>query len=113
MSINESGELVGPGGPVERQLREALRTAFPEATHLQVTNESAAHAVPKGSETHFRILIACPQFGSLSRLARHRLVQQAIAVPAARTKAITLRPVTPEELARGEGQDASPNCRGG
>ena len=113
MSINESSKLAAPEGPVQRELLETLRLAFPDATHLQITNESAAHAVPKGSETHFRIVIACPQFGPLTRLARHRLVQQAIAVPASRIKAITVRPVTPEELARGEGQDASPTCRGG
>lgn len=100
-------------GPTESNLVQALEHAFPEASYLDVINESAGHAVPAGSESHFRIIVVSRRFEGMSRLARHRMVQQALAAPAAKVKAIAMRPFTPEEWQQGEGQDAAPHCRGG
>jgi BolA family transcriptional regulator, general stress-responsive regulator len=52
-------------------------------THLVVLDESAAHAGHVGSNgtdfgTHFRVKIASPFFTSLSRVACHRLVYDAV-----------------------------------
>ena len=50
---------------------------------LEVTDESAAHAGHAGSDgsgtgTHFRVRIASPLFTGKARLARHRLVYDAL-----------------------------------
>lgn len=60
------------------RLRERL-----QPTVLEVLDESAAHAGHAGSDgtgtgTHFRIRIAAPGFAALPRVARHRLVYDAL-----------------------------------
>ena len=54
-----------------------------QPTQLEVIDESAAHAGHVGSNgtpygTHFRVRIATPLFTDLSRVARHRLVYDAL-----------------------------------
>lgn len=63
---------------IEAQLRAELKP-----TELEVLDESAAHAGHSGSNgqgfgTHFRVRIAAPGFAGLSRVARHRLVYDAL-----------------------------------
>lgn len=65
-------------GHMDRRLRERL-----QPTLLEVIDESAAHAGHVGSNgtpygTHFRVRIATPLFTDLSRVARHRLVYDAL-----------------------------------
>ena len=60
------------------RLEELLAPSF-----LEVIDESAAHAGHAGSDgtgsgTHFRVRIACPAFEGKPRLARHRLVYDAL-----------------------------------
>ena len=63
---------------IEAQLRAVL-----QPTELEVLDESAAHAGHSGANglgfgTHFRVRIAAPGFAGLSRVARHRLVYDAL-----------------------------------
>ncbi len=51
-------------------------------THLEVLDESAAHAGHAGADgtgagTHFRVRIAAPGFSGRTRVAQHRLVYDA------------------------------------
>jgi len=66
----------------ESRLREKLMVAL-EPLRLDVINESELHAGHRNSpgtgESHFRILIVSPKFAGASRLARHRMVNEAIA----------------------------------
>jgi len=65
---------------------DALRQRLAELlapTVLEVLDESAAHAGHAGSDgsgygTHFRVRIASPLFAGRSRVARHRLVYDAL-----------------------------------
>lgn len=65
---------------------EALRERLAELlapTALEVIDESAAHAGHAGADdsgfgTHFRVRIASPMFTGRSRVARHRLVYDAL-----------------------------------
>lgn len=65
---------------------QALHAALTEAlqpTHLQVLDESAAHAGHAGVNgtgqgTHFRVRVASPKMAGLSRVAAHRLVYDAL-----------------------------------
>lgn len=63
---------------IEQQLKARL-----QPTRLEVLDESAAHAGHSGANaegfgTHFRIRIASPLFTGQSRVARHRLVYDAL-----------------------------------
>ena len=63
---------------LQRRLAELLAP-----TQLEVIDESAAHAGHAGADgsgsgTHFRVRIASPRFEGLSRVARHRLVYDAL-----------------------------------
>jgi BolA family transcriptional regulator, general stress-responsive regulator len=63
---------------LHRRLAELL-----SPTSLEVIDESAAHAGHAGADgtgfgTHFRVRIASPRFNGLSRVARHRLVYDAL-----------------------------------
>jgi len=63
---------------IEAQLRAVL-----QPTALQVIDESGDHAGHAGANaagfgTHFRICIASPLFDGKSRVARHRLVYDAM-----------------------------------
>ena len=63
---------------LRRRLEELL-----EPTTLEVLDESAAHAGHAGADgsgygTHFRVRIASPLFAGRTRVARHRLVYDAL-----------------------------------
>lgn len=63
---------------ITRQLTERLLP-----TQLEVIDESAAHAGHSGANaegfgSHFRVRIASPVFAGKSRVARHRLVYDAM-----------------------------------
>ncbi|MEJ8809573.1 BolA family protein [Variovorax ureilyticus] len=68
--------------PTSRDLEARLRDAL-QPTMLEVIDESAAHAGHSGANaegygTHFRVRIASPRFAGKSRVARHRLVYDAL-----------------------------------
>ena len=64
------------------ELEQLLLTQL-QPTRLEVEDESAAHAGHAGANaqgfgTHFRVRIASPRFVGKSRVARHRLVYDAV-----------------------------------
>lgn len=68
--------------PTAAAIEAALRAAL-APTALEVIDESAAHAGHAGANaegfgTHFRVRIASPQFDGKGRVARHRLVYDAL-----------------------------------
>ncbi|SEK35846.1 BolA protein [Variovorax sp. YR750] len=70
--------------PTTAALEAALRNAL-APTALEVIDESAAHAGHAGANaegrgTHFRVRIASPLFEGKPRVARHRLVYDALHV---------------------------------
>ncbi|HEX7866638.1 MAG TPA: BolA family protein [Variovorax sp.] len=75
-----STALLPTAADIEAALREALAP-----TQLEVIDESAAHAGHSGANaegrgTHFRVRIASPLFDGKPRVARHRLVYDALQV---------------------------------
>jgi BolA family transcriptional regulator, general stress-responsive regulator len=70
------------GAPTAQQLDQCLRQRL-EPTRLEVLDESAQHAGHAGANgtgygTHFRVRIASPLFTGKPRVARHRLVYDAL-----------------------------------
>lgn len=78
---------------VKDEIEARLTAAFAPA-ELEVENEShrhAGHAGDDGSgESHFRIMIRAPALAAMSRVARHRAVQQALGDLNQRIHAIAL-----------------------
>lgn len=50
--------------PIEAAIREGLAGQL-NPIHLEVVNESYMHNVPKGAETHFKVLVVSEQFDGL------------------------------------------------
>lgn len=67
---------------LEKEIRSKLMVAL-EPTRLDVINESELHAGHRSSpgtgESHFRLVVVSPRFTGLSRVARHRLINEALA----------------------------------
>ncbi len=73
---------------------------------LTVTDESHQHhghaGWREGGETHFRITIVASAFTGMSRLARHRAVNEAVTEAFARgLHALAIAAKTPEETSEG------------
>ncbi len=89
---------------VADKIAEKLTKAFtPE--RLTVTDESHLHAghagAPSGGESHFYVDIVAEAFAALSRVARHRAVNAALADElAGPVHALRIAARTPEEAAR-------------
>ncbi len=86
---------------VEQVIREKLNEAFtPE--RLEVVNESDKHAGHAGSPgtgtSHFRVTIVSEKFDGLSRIDRHRLVNEALAQElAGPVHALAMKTLSPGE----------------
>src|SRR4051812_22615032 len=95
---------------IEGKLGEALGPV-----HLEVINESAMHAVPPGSETHFKVVVVSAAFEGLALVARHRRVNEALRDELrAGLHALSIRALTPSQWeGGGEAGFVSPKCLGG
>lgn len=81
--------------PVKDEIEAALRAAFSPQV-LEVHDESEQHVghagYREGGESHFRVVIAAPVFGPMSRIDRHRAVHNALgAEMVARIHALALQ----------------------
>jgi BolA family transcriptional regulator, general stress-responsive regulator len=95
---------------IERKLAERFTP-----DHLNVENESGGHNVPPGSETHFKVVLVADAFSGLRLLARHRLVNEALAEElAGPVHALAIHTYTAAEWHERFGQaPMSPPCLGG
>ena len=81
--MSASNGTVNTALPVSRESIEAQLMAQLHPTQLEVIDESADHAGHAGANaegfgTHFRVRIASPHFAGKNRVARHRLVYDAM-----------------------------------
>jgi BolA protein len=82
-----------------QEVEQALRAAL-EPVSIDVQDDSAAHAGHAGAREgrHFSVTITSPRFAGLSRVARHRLVYDAVASQMARgIHALAIVAKTPDE----------------
>ena len=90
---------------VEATIREKLVQAL-QPTRLDIVNESHLHAGHRNSpgtgESHFRVLVVSAIFAGKSRLARHRLVNEALAAELkTKVHALAIRPTRPAKRSTG------------
>lgn len=86
---------------VEDSIKQALTEAF-SPSGLIVLNQSHLHAShassPGTGESHFKVEVVSEQFEGLSRVERHRLVNEALgALLAGPVHALSIRAVTSAE----------------
>jgi BolA protein len=83
--------------------------------HLQVINESGMHNVPRGSETHFKVVVVSRGFEAMTLIKRHRTLHGLLAEElGGGVHALSLLCKTPDEWEKAEGAvPASPACMGG
>ncbi len=79
--------------------------------YLEVIDESTKHSVPKGSESHFKVVITSHCFEGLSHIERHRIVQDHLKkIFEEGLHALTLTAKTPEEWNSNPTFEQSPKC---
>ena len=95
---------------IEEKLIAALSPAY-----LDVSNESASHNVPPGSETHFKVVLVAGAFAGERLIARHRRINGLLAEElAGGVHALALHTYTPDEWESRFGEvPESPACLGG
>src|SRR4051812_36885163 len=98
-------------GPFESTLHEKLIARL-SPSHLEIANESPQHGLPESAEKHFRVVAVSEAFSGLSRIDRHRLVQDTVAEELrTHIHALSVQAFTPDEW-KGKSFD-SPECLGG
>lgn len=102
------------GGPIENLIRESLKKLKP--IHCETRNDSYLHSVPKGSETHFKILIVSKDFESLPLIERHRIVNKTVREALGKDNyphALSIEARTPDEYDKDSVMTPTPKCKGG
>ena len=99
---------------VEQTIIDVLQEEC-EPQPLSVVNESHMHNVPKGSESHFKVVLVCDEFSGMRKVARHQRVYAALrAQLEGEVHALALHTYSPDEwVARQADAPASPDCMGG
>eukprot|EP00483_Globobulimina_turgida_P004435 UN04444 len=109
-----SQSVVPPvGGPIQQTITQKLNSLF-EPTHLEVINESNMHNVPKGSESHFKVVIVSTEFEGKSKINQHRLVNEALKQELKKDiHALSITAKSPTQWAKKQVVNKSPPCLGG
>jgi BolA protein len=100
---------------VEVVIRSKLEEKLGPA-HLEVVNESHMHSVPRGSETHFKVVVVSSLFEGMAPVKRHQLVYGALAEELGRKPAeggihaLAITSRTPAEWAASPEANQSPLC---
>jgi stress-induced morphogen len=95
---------------VQAQIEAKLRQLL-EPSHLEVINESHMHRVPKGAETHFKIVLVSARFEGLSPVKRHQLVYGALESELKNSiHALAITSRSPTEWAANPEANTSPKC---
>lgn len=88
-------------GPIAAEITTRLASAL-SPTHLEVINDSAQHSGHMGDdgsgESHFTVVVESTAFAGLNRVARQRLVNQALGqMLEGRVHALSIRATAPGE----------------
>lgn len=99
---------------IQNNIEQKLLRHF-EPVHLEVVNESHQHNVPRGSETHFKVVLVSPAFSGERLINRHRSVNKILKEELAeQIHALALHTYTDTEWQGLYGESpSSPACMGG
>lgn len=95
---------------IEQKLQQEFSPAY-----LQVIDQSSLHNVPKGSESHFKVVVVSDRFQNHSLVARHRQIQLVLADEFKQgLHALSIEAFTSAQWhERGQQIQPSPPCLGG
>jgi len=98
---------------IQSTIEQKLQEAF-QPSHLEVENESHMHNVAPGSESHFKVVLACAAFEGKRQVQRHQLVYGTLKDElAGDVHALALHTYSPNEWLATGTAPASPQCLGG
>lgn len=99
---------------VEKLITQKLTKEF-QPVYLDVINESYMHNVPKGSETHFKVVVVSSNFNDKPLIQRHRMVNEILKEElASGVHALSIQAKTPEQWeSSAKTVPKSPPCLGG
>ncbi|XP_078482680.1 MMS19 nucleotide excision repair protein homolog isoform X2 [Ciona intestinalis] len=99
-----------PSDPILEKLK-----SFYKPTYLEVVNESYKHSVPKGSESHFKVVVVSDIFDGQSHIQRHRGVNNLLKEElSGKIHALSIQAKTPSQWkASDQFVDSTPPCLGG
>lgn len=98
-------------GTTQSALEQALQRLAP--LHMELVNESHMHAVPPGSESHFKLVIVSQEFEGLNAVKRHQAVYRILGDLMQQIHALALHTYSPAEWQARSGAPDSPDCLGG
>ena len=98
---------------IENCILKKITETFTPA-YLEVLNESHMHAVPVGSETHFKVVLAADVFNDKRQVQRHQAVYACLAEELkSGVHALALHTFSLDEWQAKASVPASPQCMGG
>ena len=97
---------------VQKSIEEKLHGQL-QPSYCQVLNESHMHSGP-AKESHFKVVAVSDKFEGEMLIARHRMINAALAEELSNIHALALHTMTPDEYFEKAGKVAnSPQCEGG
>ena len=96
-------------GNIENNIKSLLIDAFNPSV-LSIDNESHMHNVPKGSESHFKIVLVSRNFTGLTEVNRHKSVYKALGGIMNSIHAISIHSFDENEYKNNPMILDSPNC---
>ena len=98
-------------GPIEQDIKTRIQKAF-DPDVLDLVNESHGHNVPKGSESHFKLVCVSDKFAGKNRVQRQREIYSVLSdIMKDKIHALALHTFTPDEwTAASERTLLSPQC---
>ncbi|CAH0725351.1 unnamed protein product, partial [Brenthis ino] len=111
---NTLSRTMSTSGVIANSIKNKLQAAL-QTKHLEIINESYMHNVPKGAETHFKVVVVSDQFDGLALIKRHRLVNDILKEELQNgVHALSIVAKTPQQWeASDKVVESSPNCKGG
>ncbi len=92
---------------IKRKLEKKLGPSY-----LEIINDSHKHHVPKGSESHFQIIIVSENFEGLSLIEQHQLVYQILREELSeKIHALSISSHTPSQWDKRQETPQTPNCQ--
>ena len=84
-------------GPIESKIINTLSTSM-NLSSFKIINESFMHNVPKGSESHFKIVVVTNDFNNLSIIKRHKLIYKTLDHLMSKIHALSIHAFNEEEF---------------
>ncbi|XP_053975107.1 DNA-binding transcriptional regulator BolA [Hylaeus volcanicus] len=99
--------------PIELSIRKKLTDSL-NPSYVEIINESYMHNVPKGSETHFKVIVVSDVFKDKPLLKRHQIINKLLeAELEGGVHALSIVAKTAEQWEDNSKITPSPACRGG